>query len=105
MAKYTKEYVNNKISNCRGLVENAISEAQREIYRGYLDFWLKKKPMDTIKDLPIVEDLPVDWEGLEEVEYAADFEADNPNKQAYYNRDGKTHKTKAFKEYLKSVTK
>ena len=40
----SKEYINRKIKNCQGLVDNAISEAQRIVYQGYLDLWSKKLP-------------------------------------------------------------
>lgn len=51
MAKYTKEYVEWKISNCKKLVETATSDAQAEVYQGYLDFWTEKLPK---KDRPEV---------------------------------------------------
>ena len=44
-----KDYVNKKIENCQELVNNATSEAQKEIYQSYLDLWTKKLP---VKDRP-----------------------------------------------------
>ena len=42
-----------------------------------------------------------DDEDDEELQLEADiFEVENEPKKAYYNRDGKRHKTKAFEEYL-----
>jgi len=38
------EYVDKKVLKCQVLVDNATSEAQREVYQGYLDFWTKKLP-------------------------------------------------------------
>lgn len=42
--KHTKEYINQKISNCQRLVDESKLDAQREIYQGYLDFWSEKLP-------------------------------------------------------------
>ena len=39
-----KDYINRKIVNCQGLVDNAISEDQKKIYQGYLDHWTAKLP-------------------------------------------------------------
>jgi len=72
------------------LVETATSEAQREIYQGYLEFWQRKIAVEIGS---IIEDLIVEQR---EEEFKLQF----PNKNAYYTRDGITHKTKAFKEFL-----
>lgn len=40
----SKEYVKLKVKNCQRLVDNATSEAQKEIYQIYLDQWTKKLP-------------------------------------------------------------
>lgn len=100
-----KAYIEAKISKCIRLVENATSEAQREIYQGYLDHW---KSFD--KKSSIVEVSPGVTEKSEETivdinDYADIFEIENAPKQAYYKRNGQWIKTKAFKEYLKSVAK
>jgi len=101
--------VNRKIKQCRELMANAISPKQRTIYRGYLQFWQEKitksnQKTDTetgegfstppTKEInPIIEGLIV---AIREKEFKHKF----PNKNAYYTRDGITHKTKAFKEFL-----
>lgn len=36
------EYINTKILNCKKLVKTAISEAQKAVYQGYLEFWQEK---------------------------------------------------------------
>lgn len=122
MTKYTDDYIEMKISRCRGLVENATSDAQREIYQGYLDFWEKWKTAEK-KTEAKEEPMGVVWldeseEGYKrteltekniltssldksiEVDYESEFKRDFPNKQAYYSRNGEMHITKAFKEYL-----
>ena len=45
----SKEYKNRKIENCEKLIANATSDAQKEIYQRYLDFWTEKLPK---KDRP-----------------------------------------------------
>lgn len=37
-----KNYIKRKIKNCEGLVDNAISDAQKAVYEGYLEFWQEK---------------------------------------------------------------
>jgi len=83
-------YILRKISKCKGLIDTAISEDQKEIYQGYLEFW-QKKVANEIK--AVIEDLT-------EAQKAEEFELKYPPKKAYYNRDGKTHISKAFKEFL-----
>ena len=49
-------YIKRKIENCRMLVNTAISEAQKKIYQGYLEFWKDKSGSTTIdKKIDIVE--------------------------------------------------
>jgi len=119
MVDYTKDYINRKIENCEKLIITAISEDQRIIYQEYCDFWTEKldkskkstpgpvveKSEETMGDIWKDVNKMIDTIIEPEADHAVIFEADNPNKQAYYNRGGETHKTKAFKEYLKSVTK
>jgi len=87
--------VNRKIKQCRELMANAISPKQRTIYRGYLQFWQEKITKSNLK---------TDTETSERVSTPltkeAKFKLQFPNKHAYYTRDGITHKTKAFKEFL-----
>jgi len=122
--EYTDNYVNTKIENCQRLVDEAISDAQREVYQEYLDFWKKWK---TSEKKVSREDQPLEVSGNEktdmgnsfeesepvqslresnskspepEVDYETEFKKEFPGKQAYYNRNGKTHITKAFREFL-----
>lgn len=46
-----KAYIKKKIENCQGLVDNATSDAQREVYQGYLDFWTEKLPKSQRPDI------------------------------------------------------
>ena len=85
-----KAYIDRKIEQCQGLVETATSDAQKKIYQKYLDFWISKSE-------------PKGAEVLERT-LADEFEEKYAPKQAYYNRDGKKNKTKAFKEYLNQRT-
>lgn len=106
MANYAKDYINRKIENCENLVENASSQEQKEIYQEYLVFWQRYLPLILSKEIPTIpakksEETIVDIAD----QYADVFEFENAPKQAYYKRDGKTHKTKAFKEYLNQITK
>lgn len=103
-----RAYINRKILNCEKLIAAANTDAQKKIYQGYLDFWTKKlpKPVEIIIEADPLElkFLEEGEEDLEEAKYANIFEIENAPKQAYYNRDGKTNKTKAFKEYLNQRT-
>ena len=123
MEKYTKEYVLKKIENCKMLVETAISEAQRAVYQGYLDFWQgkddataaaeekriveeelkklheaearKKAAEEVEKAIELVEITPA-----QEMKYAEEFETINPNKHAYRYLDGEKLQTNAFVEFI-----
>ena len=87
-----QEYINRKIAKCQKLVDNATSEAQKEIYQGYLDYWITKSNRKTDTETGERVSTPLTKE--------AEFKFQFPNKNAYYTRDGITHKTKAFKEFL-----
>jgi len=82
-----KAYIKRKIENCKNLIENATSEAQRLEYLVYLEFWEAKRGVKVYID----------------VDKAQLFEAEFPLRKAYYKRDGKQYKTKRFKEYLKNL--
>jgi hypothetical protein len=60
---------------------------------------LRDKINRDLTDFGKVDDEPSEDERLE----ADIFEVENVPKKAYYNRDGTTHKTKAFEEYLESL--
>jgi len=128
------EYIDKKIKQCKKLVKNATSEAQKEIYQGYLDYWITKSnlktdtetsegalveapsiPVDVIEVLTepqkeeeketeekaiLEKELQDAKDKLEELEKEEEFKLAYPNKNAYYNRDNKTYKTNAFKEFL-----
>jgi len=80
-----KKYINRKIKNCEDLIANATSVAQADAYKKYYDFWLSKlKPKVPLK------------------EAMKAFKLEFPNKKSHYKRDGKTYRTKAFREFLKS---
>ncbi len=98
MIKLNQDYINLKIVNCKELVKNATSEAQAEIYIGYLEFWQKKlKPKKTYPDVEYNSVVYNDANYIEQ--YMAKF----PNKKAYYKRNGKSYKTRGFKEFLKNL--
>lgn len=99
------KYIAKKLFQCKELVKNAISEAQKEIYQEYLEFWQEKaknikihshEPEPEIEVIIKPED--DDWE----VKEAANFKVKFPDKKAYYKRDGVVYKTRAFTEFLKS---
>lgn len=95
------EYIARKIHMCKELVDNATSEAQKEIYQGYLEFWQHKHKNIIINQrIESKDEVESIIEDLTEVQKAAEFELKYAPKKAYYNRDGKTHETKAFKEFL-----
>ena len=79
-----KNYINRKIKNCKELIRDATSEAQMDIYQGYLEFWQKKTKKVSIKEAKEA------------------FKLEFPNKKSHYKRDDKLYRTKAFKEFLKS---
>ncbi len=85
------EYIPRKIKNCKDLISNATSEAQKEAYREYLDKWIKR--LDEYGEID-----PVD-RALDDQLYEKKF----PNKRAYYKRNGKYQKTRGYKEFLKSL--
>ena len=66
---HTKEYIKLKISNCQGLVDNAISEDEAKVYQDYLAFWEEKLPK---KERPeeIARKEEIKREKEEAVEYA-----------------------------------
>jgi deoxyribodipyrimidine photolyase len=92
--------VNRKIKNCQELVDNATSEDQKKIYRGYLDFWKNWKAAEKKKPKEVIPEKIELLEVIDEVPPEAEFKRNFPNKQAYYSRNGEMHMTKAFKEYL-----
>lgn len=140
-----QKYIERKIRNCQGLVDNTLDEDRKKVYQGYLDFWEEKlenpKTWNIDQDYtgtwvepepePVVVEPPRgydEWdmtEGDEEmpilelgegispdsvkviepepVDPEALFKAENPNKQAFYNRDEQRLKTKAYKEFLESL--
>ena len=123
MEKYTKEYVLKKIENCKMLVETAISEAQRAVYQGYLEFWQgkddatavaekkrlaeeelkkfqeeesRKKAAEQIEEVIELVEIPPEQEML----YAEEFETLNSNKHAYRYQNGEKLQTNAFVEFI-----
>jgi len=130
MEKHSKEYIEKKIENCQALIASAISDAQREIYQGYLDFWqghdadaveMEKKRLveedkriaeEEVKKLheeearkKAAEDLEkvielVEISPAQEMKYAEEFETINPNKHAYRYSDGEKLQTNAFEEFI-----
>lgn len=93
-----KDYIRRKIQNCRGLIASSTSDAQREIYKGYLLFWREELKFSSA----IVKEIK---EANDEVDVGSAqlFEAKFPPKKAYYKRDGKQQKTRGFIEFLKSL--
>ena len=130
MSKNDNEYVKRKIENCKGLIDNATSDAQREIYQGYLDYWkgLNDEVADEIAKREKAEQLAVAKAELEKIQaeearkkadadleiitklatvtpgrenfLAEEFEGENPNKHAYRYKDGEKIKTSAFIEFI-----
>jgi deoxyribodipyrimidine photolyase len=101
-----KDYVNRKIEKCEKLVKAATSEDQKKIYQGYLDYWnnfLDPDPEPLLQKKLREAKEAIDAISLEAEE--AEFKTENPNKKAYYSRNGETHITKAFKEFLNQRTK
>ncbi|KKL20713.1 hypothetical protein LCGC14_2452740, partial [marine sediment metagenome] len=106
-----KEYIKIKIENCKYLISNANSAAQKSVYEGYLKFWQKQIPKEEIEsvidDLTVLqkaEEFEVD-EIYEDVDYEQLYKAKYPNRNPYSNVrnvNGKYVKTRAFKEFLKS---
>lgn len=96
------KYIARKLFQCKELVEAASSEDQKKIYQGYLKFWQEKAKNIKITPDPVKksEDVIVDIAD----QHADEFETENAPKQAYYKRNGQWIKTRAFEEYLKSVT-
>jgi len=122
-----KAYINRKIRICKELVETSTSEDQKKIYQEYLDYWSTKEHMEV--DLKNAERIVQELEPLlqkklreakeeiEEIELEAidnfdtidnetelEFKAENPNKRAFYSRNGEMHITKAYKEFLNKET-
>ena len=110
-------YVERKIHMCIELVKNAISEAQKAVYQGYLESWQEKHKNQIISIKPpenvmsrksrtrVCRDNEEEPEVIEESRIEpkiaeAEFKRKFPNKKAYYKRNGKTQITKAFKEFL-----
>ena len=130
MEKHSKEYIDVKIKNCKELIASAISDAQREIYQGYLDFWQghdaeaetkekerlaeenKRLAEEEVKKLheeearkKATEDIEkvielVEISPEQEMKYAEEFETINPNKHAYRYSDGEKLQTNAFEEFI-----
>ena len=118
-----KEYIERKIKNCQGLVDTALSEEQKEVYQGYLDFWQEKlekpkpskeviiepEPEEPIPE-PILEEPILEPEEEEEngdperpeSYYVEQFKAQFPNKLPYRTANGEQVLTNAFKEFLKN---
>jgi len=102
-----KSDIEEIIERRKVLVETATSEDQKKIYQGYLEFWQEKlggKPVGKVAE-PVVEteELIDDPTGVHEQlkeSYEELFKLENPNKQAYYIREGKKLKTKAYTEFL-----
>ena len=128
MEKHSKEYVLKKIKNCEELLASDISDAQRIIYQGYLDFWQghdteavaeekKRIAEEEVKKLQeeqarkeAAEDLEKVIELIEispeqEMQYAEEFEEMNENKRAYRYSNGEKLQTNAFSEFINSKLK
>jgi len=128
MEKHSKEYVLKKIKNCEELLASEISEAQRVIYQGYLDFWQghdaeavaeekKRLAEEEVKKLQEEETRKKAAEDLEkvielveispeqEMQYAEEFEEMNENKRAYRYSNGEKLQTNAFSEFINSKLK
>jgi len=130
MEKHSKEYIDVKIKNCKELLASDISDAQRVIYQGYLDFWQghdaeavaeekkrlaeedKRLAEEEVKKLQeeearkkAAEDLEkvielVEISPEQEMKYAEEFEETNENKRAYRYSNGEKLQTNAFSEFI-----
>ncbi len=96
-----KEYIKIKIENCKYLISNANSAAQKAVYQGYLELWQEKAKNIKIHPSKPKKEPPEEPEE-EEVDYESMFKIKYPNKNAYYIRDGRRYSTKLFIEFLKS---
>ncbi len=91
-----KNYITKKIINCLDLINNATSDAQREVYQGYLELWQKRLEKSTP---PLKDVVEYDDDITDEAKYKLEF----PNRKAYYTKDGNLQKTRGFTEFLKSL--
>lgn len=107
-------YVEKKIHNCMELVENATSNAQREVYQGYLEFWQDKhkdqiiKPKEPKEPEEVPEEIPE--EESDEIEFESEpaLEFDDKSINEYEEATGrkaiwKGVITNGFKEFLKEL--